>query len=73
MLTKQDCEKSHKGQIFHHVFANNADGTPVRCRVNGKCKTLKKQPEDFRLPVKHGLADYFAITPGNAEDWNRAA
>ena len=69
MLTKQDCEKSVKGQVFHHVFAKNADKTPVRCRVNGKCKTLKTQPEVFKLPVKHGLYDYFYITPDNAQDW----
>ncbi len=60
------------GDIFHHKTAKNADGTPVRARVNGKCKTWKTRPDDFRLPVKYGLRDCFYITPENAGDWERA-
>lgn len=52
-----------------HVSAKNADGTPLRCRVNGACKTWKTRPDDFRLPVKHGLRNCFYITPSNAHEW----
>jgi len=60
------------GDIFHHKTAKNADGTPVRARVNGKCKTWKTRPDDFRLPVKYGLRDCFYLTPENAADWELA-
>lgn len=54
---------------FEHVSLKNRDGTPVRCRASGKCKTWKTRPADFRLPVKHGLRDCFYITPDNAAEW----
>jgi len=54
---------------FHHVSAKNADGTPLRCRVNGKCKTWKTRPTEFRLPVKYGLRTCFYITEDNAHEW----
>jgi hypothetical protein len=54
---------------FYHVSLKNADGTPVRCRVNGACKTWKTRPNEFRLPVKHGLKSCFYITEENAHEW----
>ncbi len=35
-------------------------------RVNGKCKTWKRSPERFRLPIKHGLYTFGEITEENA-------
>ena len=64
----RDVALYHQG-TFHHVHLKNADGTPVRCRANGTCKTWKTRPNDYRLPVKHGLRDCFHITPTNAVDW----
>jgi hypothetical protein len=58
----------HRGE-FPHVHLKNRDGTPVRCRVTGACKTWKTRPTEFRLPVKHGLRDSFYIEPHNASDW----
>ena len=52
-----------------HVSLRNADGTPLRCRSNGRCQTWKTHPADFRLPVKRGLRQCFAITLENAVDW----
>lgn len=63
------------GEVFHHLTLKNADGTPMRCRVNGKCKTWKRDLGDpvnmraFRLPVKRGLRECFYITLINAHDW----
>ena len=54
---------------LHHVSLKNADGTPVRARINGKVKTWKTRPGDFKLPVKHGLRDCFYITQANAHEW----
>lgn len=69
MITKQIAVASTGGMIFHHVTGKNSDGTPTRCRVNGQCKIWKTRPDDFRLPVKHGLSTCFYITPENAASW----
>lgn len=66
MVTKEQAMKCH---TFHHWKEKNADGTPVRCRATGKCKTWKTRPDDFRLPVKYGLRHSFYITPANAHEW----
>lgn len=54
---------------YYHATLRNADGSAVRCRVNGAMKTWKRRPDDFRLPVKHGLRDCFYITPQNVAEW----
>jgi hypothetical protein len=72
MINKSTATSADLGQTFHHQTAKNADGTPVRARVNGKCKTWKTRPEDFRLPMKHGLRSCFYITPENAGQWEVA-
>lgn len=69
MITRDVAVRARHGQIFHHVSLTNADGTPVRCRVNGICKTWVRRPDDFRLPVKYGLKTCFYITPRNAHEW----
>ena len=57
------------GQTLYHKTKRNRDGSPLRARVNGKVKTWKTRPEDFRVPMKYGLRDCFYITPTNAIDW----
>ena len=69
MVTKEQAVNAAWGTTFHHVTLKNADGTPVRCRPNGKCKTWKTRPADFKLPVKYGLKECFYITPENADQW----
>ena len=69
MITKQLATELDYRNELHHVSLKNRDGTPVRCRVNGKCKTWKTREDEFRLPVKHGLRDSFYITESNAADW----
>lgn len=66
MITK---EQAMTLGMFYHVTARNADGTAVRCRANGRCKTWKTRPDDFRLPVKYGLKRCFYLTPRNADEW----
>ena len=72
MITKEIAVNSQYRQIFHHISLKNADMTPVRCRVNGKCKTWVKSPANFRLPVKHGLKQCFYINQDNAMQWQIA-
>lgn len=69
MITIQQAVTATYQQEFHHVTIKNRDKTPVRCRVNGQCKTWKTKPGEFRLPVKHGLRQCFYITNSNAVDW----
>lgn len=68
-MTKQDLQDLHIGQILHHTRATNADGSPLRCRINGRLKLWKTRPDDFRLPVKYGLKQCFYITPDNIDEW----
>ena len=70
MITKEIALSLEYRATLHHVREKNSDGSPVRCRVNGKCKTWKTRPNDFQLPVKHGLKHCFYITPRNAADWS---
>ena len=66
MITKQIAITARN---FEHVSVKNKDGTPARCRAMGKCKVWKTRPDEFKLPVKHGLYDSFYITMENAGDW----
>jgi hypothetical protein len=66
-------ENAMSAQRFEHVSQKNADGTPVRCRRNGKTKTWKTRDGEFRIPVKYGLRGCFYIDNfeyNNTEDWN---
>lgn len=65
-------EQALTAQRFEHVTIKNEDGTPARARRNGQTKVWKTRPEDFQIPVKHGLKECFYITPENAADWTVA-
>lgn len=69
MITKQQATTLTQGTILEHVSVKNADGTPARARVNGQCKVWKTKPNEFKLPVKHGLKQCFYITQDNASEW----
>ena len=68
-LTTADLLAAHE---FWHRTITNADGTPARCRKTGKLKTWKTRPQDFKLPVKHGLKNSFYLTPENIKEWCQA-
>lgn len=72
MITKQIAMGLRYRQELQHNTLKNHDGTPMRCRVNGKCKTWKSKAfeTEFELPVKHGLRNCFYITLRNAGEWN---
>jgi hypothetical protein len=69
-ITKEAAQALRYRQELHHAKLRNSDGTPVRCRVNGACQTWKTRPDEFKLPVKHGLRDCFYITELNADQWS---
>lgn len=68
-LTAADLLTVHE---FWYRTMTNADGTPARCRKTGKLKTWKTRPQDFKLPVRHGLRNNFYLTPENIGEWCQA-
>lgn len=69
MITKHEAlTEKH----FEHISLKDSTGAPARCRANGKCQTWVTRPNEFKLPVKHGLHNTFYITNGNAASWNVA-
>lgn len=66
MITMQQALTARE---FWHMTAKNADGTPVRCRRNGKTKTWKTRPGQFNVPVKRGLKECFNLTNSQAHEW----
>lgn len=69
MITK---EQAMTVNNFVHVEAKNADGTLLRARRSGKTQTWKTRPDEFKVPVKHGLRDSFYITQNEASRWTPA-
>ena len=69
MITNQQAGTLPTGTVLHHKELRNADGSPLRARINGRCKTWVTRPDEWRLPMKHGLRSCFYITERNAADW----
>jgi len=67
-MTSLTIEKA-RTLTYRNVLAmndeKNSDGTCVRWRVNGAVKTWKTRPNEFRIPVKHGMYDFGYITEKN--------
>jgi hypothetical protein len=73
MLTKLEAQTLTYRDNLVHATLKDSRGEPVRCRVNGACKVWKTRPEEFKLPVKHGLYTCFYVTERNAAEWSRVA
>jgi hypothetical protein len=55
-----------------HIYAKheyNADGTPMRFKVNGAPKTWKKDPSRIRVPLKRGLYEFGYLDNGNNNEF----
>jgi hypothetical protein len=82
-MTKQQALDVHHGSEIHHTGRHLCTRTVgprggvvvtiTRCRPSGRCQTWKTRPDDFRLPVKHGLYESGEITPANADDFHLAS
>jgi hypothetical protein len=68
-MTKDQLAALHPGDTLHHTRAANADGTPLRARVNGRMRTWKRDPDRFQLPMKHGLRHCFYIDQTDCHEW----
>ena len=69
LLTSEVAKTLAHGRTLVHAQIRNADGTPLRARVNGKCQTWASRPNEWRLPCKHGLRQCFDITQDNVAYW----
>lgn len=69
-MTKEEAIAALHRDTLHHKTLKASDGEPVRCRVNGQCKTWKTRQDEFKLPVKYGLFQCFYITQDNANEWS---
>jgi len=65
ILTIEVAKSLKPGQILSMNNCQNSDGTCVRWRVNGVVQTWKTRPNEFKVPVKHGMYDYGYITQHN--------
>ena len=76
VITKEQALMLRHGQILHHVSMTNSGKTPMRVRVNGKVKTWKTRPDDFRIPVKYGLYTFGyvekSVDRDNSGEWEVA-
>lgn len=66
MITKTEALTARH---FEHVKDKGSDNKPIRCRATGACQTWKTRPNDFKLPVKHGMYNSFYLTHTNAHEW----
>lgn len=67
-VTKQNQEGVN--MFYHATVLNKSDKQPARARRTGKTQLWKTRPNDFKIPVKHGMYDSFYITHDNAHEWN---
>jgi hypothetical protein len=57
---------------IYHIAESIKRGHAVRVRANGKCKTWKTRPAEFRLPFKYGLYGHGYIDETNAGEFTVA-
>ena len=69
-LTKQQAMLAQHATTLYHRTSRNSDGTALRARTNGRCKVWVTRPDEFKLPMKHGMYDVFYITEWNANQWS---
>lgn len=61
-LTLDEAKELKPGDILH------SDQTKHRWRVNGQIKRWKRSPDRIRIPLKHGLYRYDALTESDFHD-----
>lgn len=64
-ITLEQAKTLRYRQILAMNDQFNADRTCVRWRVNGAVKTWKTRPNEFRIPVKHGMYDFDYVDQDN--------
>lgn len=80
MITKSQAENLGHGNTVHYGRCSCYIGprgsvtlNVTAYRVNGKCKTWKTRPDEFRLPLKRGLYEYADMTNYTADSFHLPA
>lgn len=55
MISLEKAKELNYGDIVYHNTYKNADGSPMRFKVNGQVKRWKRDPDRIRVPLKRGL------------------
>lgn len=82
MVTREQVLAAPYHQIYHAEFNGNHCSCLVgprgaihlhfvAVRCNGSVRTWKTRPEEFRLPIKHGMRGYAYIDQDNASHFHR--
>lgn len=70
MITATIAQTLRYGQtLVHNTAKQNGGKTPLRVRVTGKVKLWKTRPDDFKIPVKHGLCESGYVDHTNGQYW----
>ena len=64
-ITLEQAKNLEYRDMLYHLTLKNADGSPMRWRVNGKPKTWKRNPERVKVPIKHGLRKFDYLDENN--------
>jgi len=64
-MTLSEAKALKRGDMIYHKYLQNADGTAMRYRVNGKIRTWKTRPNEVQVPLKRGLYEYGHLTEEN--------
>lgn len=54
---------------FYHRTKLDSRKKPLSIRRNGKTQVWKTRPNEFRVPCKYGLYEYYNLTQYNAHEW----
>lgn len=77
VVTKQQAmteREFHYGECKRTVGPRGGETVKIeRWRANGACKTWKREPERFQLPIKFGMRGYSYIHEYNAQDFHVAS
>lgn len=69
MVTKEQALTENRFKFKISNPRHKSYGEYRSCRRNGKTKTWKTRPDEFKVPVKYGLYEYFYITHENAGEF----
>jgi hypothetical protein len=79
-ITKQQAIDLPYGGEIHYGECKRIVGprggetiTQERWRKSGQCKTWKRSPEKFRLPIKHGMYDNSYLDQTNCINFHLAS
>ena len=65
MLNLETIFNLKHGDVLHNLPELATGIGCSRWRVSGKVRRWKRDPERFRVPLKHGLYTYDALLPGD--------